>query len=63
MQYQLDYEKLGVYPIELQFVAWATDLMAELSGSPEARTRRIIHLHTKSVPGFNSPTRRCAAIN
>jgi four helix bundle protein len=37
----LDHEKLDVYRLELQFVAWSTDLMVELSVSSEARTRRI----------------------
>ena len=41
MHQQLDHEKLDVYQIELQFVAWATELMAELADSPEAKTRRI----------------------
>jgi len=41
VQEQLDHEKLDVYQIELQFVAWATDLMVELSESPEAKIRRI----------------------
>lgn len=59
MQYQLDHEKLDVYQIELQFVAWATDLMAELSGSPEVRTRRVIetfdHLDRASLSSlFNT---------
>ena len=44
MRYQLDHEKLDVYQIELQFVAWVTELMAELSESPEARKRRIIEI-------------------
>ena len=30
MQHPLDHEKLDVYPIELEFVAWSTDLMVEL---------------------------------
>ena len=38
---QLDHERLDVYQIELQFVAWATDLIAELSDSPGARSHRI----------------------
>jgi four helix bundle protein len=36
-----DHEKLDVYELELQFVAWATDLITELSDSPEAKKRRI----------------------
>jgi hypothetical protein len=41
MQHQLDHEKLDVYQIELQFVAWSTELMVELGESVEAKTRRI----------------------
>ena len=41
MYQQLDHEKLDVYQTELQFIAWATELMAELADSPEAKTRRI----------------------
>lgn len=41
MQHQLDHEKLDVYQIELQFVAWSTELMVELCNSAEAKQRRI----------------------
>ena len=41
VQHQLDHERLDVYRIELEFIAWATDLMVELSESPSAKTRRI----------------------
>lgn len=41
MYHQMDHEKLDVYQIELQFVAWATDLTAELFDLPEAKTRPI----------------------
>ena len=41
MQKKLDHEKLDVYQLELEFVAWATDLIAELSDSRDARKRRI----------------------
>ncbi len=41
MYHQLDHEQLDVYQIELQFIAWATDLMVELSDSSGAKTRRI----------------------
>ncbi len=41
MQHPLDHEKLDVYQIELQFVAWSTDLMVELCLSVESKTRRI----------------------
>jgi four helix bundle protein len=41
VQHQLDHEKLDVYQIELQFVAWSTDLMVELCNSVESKTRRI----------------------
>ena len=41
MQHQLDHEKLDVYQLELEFVAWATDLIVELADSPDARKRRI----------------------
>ena len=33
VQHQLDHEKLDVYRIELEFIAWATDLMVELRGA------------------------------
>lgn len=59
MQRQLDHEKLDVYQIELQFVTWATDLMAELSGASETKTRRITeafdHLERASLSSlFNT---------
>ena len=38
---QLDHEKLDVYQLELQFVAWSTELMIELVASAEAKARRI----------------------
>jgi four helix bundle protein len=41
VQDRLDHEKLDVYRLELDFVGWSTDLMAELMDSPAARTRRI----------------------
>lgn len=41
MQYKLDHEKLDVYQLELQFVAWATDLIVELRESAEAKNRHI----------------------
>ncbi|MEI6809676.1 MAG: four helix bundle protein [bacterium] len=41
MNYQMDHENLDVYQIELQFVAWTTDLMVELLNSAEAKGRRI----------------------
>jgi len=41
VNHQMDHEKLDVYQIELQFVAWATDFMTELFDSPEAKARRI----------------------
>ena len=41
MQHQLDHEKLDVYQVELEFVAWSTDLMVELRNSVESKTRRI----------------------
>ena len=41
MRDQLDHEKLDVYQLELQFVAWATDLIVELCNSAEAKQRRI----------------------
>jgi four helix bundle protein len=36
-----DHERLDVYRLELEFVAWATDLMAELRDSLEAKMRRV----------------------
>jgi four helix bundle protein len=41
MQKQLDHENLDVYQIELQFVAWSTDLMVELLSSPGPKDRGI----------------------
>jgi four helix bundle protein len=41
VQHEPDHEKLDVYRVELEFVAWATDLMVELSESSSAKTRRI----------------------
>jgi four helix bundle protein len=41
MGHQLDHERLDVYRIELQFVAWATDLITELCTSAAAKKRRI----------------------
>ena len=41
MTSRLDHERLDVYQAELQFVAWATDLMVELVDSHESKTRRI----------------------
>ena len=41
MPNQLDHEKLDVYQLELQFVAWSTELMAELLVSSEAKARRV----------------------
>ena len=41
MDQQVDHEKLDVYKLELQLVAWATNLIIELGDSPEAKKRRI----------------------
>jgi four helix bundle protein len=41
MANQLDHEKLDVYQLELEFVAWSTELMAELLVSSEAKARRV----------------------
>ena len=41
MHPELDHERLDVYQVELQFVAWSTELMVELCASPEAKMRRI----------------------
>ena len=45
VNYQMDHENLDVYQIELQFVAWTTDLMVELLNSAEAKGRRIAEVH------------------
>lgn len=37
----LDRERLDGYQIELEFVAWSTELMADLCDSPDAKARRI----------------------
>ncbi len=41
MQRQLDHEKLDVYQVELAFVTWATDLMVEIAGTADAKSRRV----------------------
>lgn len=41
MQAQMDHERLDVCQVELQFVAWATSLMVELSESSTTKARRI----------------------
>ena len=41
MQPQFDHGKLDVYQLESRGTAWATELTAELSESPDARKRRI----------------------
>ncbi len=49
MPNQLDPEKLDVYQLELQFVAWSTELMAELLVSSEAKARGPV---LTFAPGF-----------
>ena len=56
MQHQLDHEKLDVYQIELQFVAWSTELMVELGESAEAKTRRVVSMLSKLVDRFSPAT-------
>lgn len=41
MQRQFDHERLDVYQIEVEFIAWSTELMVELFDAPEAKVRRI----------------------
>ena len=41
MSHQRDHEQLDVYPIEVPFVGWSTDLIGKLLDSPEANMRRI----------------------
>jgi hypothetical protein len=41
VQPQLDHEILDVYQIELQFVAWSTDLMVERCNSVASKPRRM----------------------
>ena len=38
---QLDHEKLDVYQAELDFVAWSTDLMIEIAGTPRSHGCRV----------------------
>lgn len=59
MHPKLDHEKLDVYQIQLQFVSWTTDLIFELSGSAEAKKRRMTetfdHLERASLSSlFNT---------
>ena len=37
-----DHEKLDVYGLELQFVAWTTDLIEEVSQSPVSHRRELV---------------------
>jgi four helix bundle protein len=37
-----DHEKLDVYGLELQFVAWTTDLIEEVSQSPVLHRRELV---------------------
>ena len=41
MNKQFDHEKLDVYKLELEFVAWATDLIVEIRESSQAKNRYI----------------------
>ena len=36
-----DHEKLDVYQLELQFIAWATDLLEEVSKSAKGKTAEV----------------------
>ncbi len=36
-----DHEKLDVYQLELQFIAWVTDLLAEVSKSAKGKTAEV----------------------
>ncbi len=36
-----DHEKLDVYQLELQFIAWVTDLLEEVSGSAKRKTSEV----------------------
>jgi len=45
-----DHEKLQVYQLELQFIAWASALVAKVAKHAEARTSDIIdHLNRASL--------------
>ncbi len=41
VKHPLDHEKLDVYQIDLQSVAWSTERMVDLCNSAESKTRRI----------------------
>ena len=42
MTNQFDHEKLDVYRLELEFIAWVTPLLEEASHSPKGRTREVV---------------------
>jgi hypothetical protein len=41
MELTFDHEKLDVYGLELQFVAWTTDFLEEVSQSPVPHRREL----------------------
>ena len=51
-----DHEKLEVYQLELQFIAWAAPFVAEVTARPEVRTSDIMdHLNRASISAlFNT---------
>ena len=42
MTNQFDHEKLDVYRLELEFIAWVTPLLDEAASSPKGRTREVV---------------------
>lgn len=53
---QFDHERLDVYQLELRFVAWTTELLAEVSGDRKARVAEVSdHLDQASLSSlFNT---------
>ncbi len=51
-----DHEKLDVYQLELQFIAWAAPFVAEVTARAEAKTSDIVdHLNPASISAlFNT---------
>jgi hypothetical protein len=45
MELTFDHEKLDVYGLELQFVAWTTDFLEEVSQSPRMESTADLHAY------------------
>jgi four helix bundle protein len=55
-KYRFDHEKLDVYQLELQFIAWATPLIEEVKASAGSKVREVCnHLDRASLSAlFNT---------